>query len=257
MNCQKCMRSMSDAATEGLSEQVRAEFEAHVQKCSSCREEFERVNALVGAIDRGVVERAAIEPSAELATRVRRRIASEAAPSKWNWASWVPAVVCAATVVIAAAIFFPWPRGAKPSQVAKTTLATDSAAPASHEVQQRASGNGEAISASARPPGGFVARAQADKQHRMKHELTEPQVIVPAGEAETVFQLVAALQSGKLDGAKLVADLKSASQPIEIKPLVIEPLETTAQADDKGSGPGSDGKQKDFVSGEPTRGLVP
>ena len=58
-----------------------------------------------------------------------------------------------------------------------------------------------------------------------------PEVIVQPGQMEAVMQFAQMLNSGQIDGAKLLADLKAADQPLEvqpleIKPLVIAPLET-------------------------------
>lgn len=57
-----------------------------------------------------------------------------------------------------------------------------------------------------------------------------PEVIVEPGQMAAVMQFAQALKNGQIDGAKLLADLKAADQPLKIKPLVIAPLETPKPA---------------------------
>jgi len=63
-----------------------------------------------------------------------------------------------------------------------------------------------------------------------------------------VMQFAQALNSGQIDGAKLLADLKAANQPLKIKPL-----ETPELAGDKSSGTSEGGSEKNFVDSRESR----
>ncbi|HEV2490442.1 MAG TPA: hypothetical protein VGT03_11580 [Candidatus Acidoferrales bacterium] len=72
-----------------------------------------------------------------------------------------------------------------------------------------------------------------------------------------MMELAALLRNGKLDGAKLMAELQQANEPIEIKPLVIPLLDSTVQAQVKDSAPDGQATKREFVSGESAQGLLP
>jgi hypothetical protein len=65
---------------------------------------------------------------------------------------------------------------------------------------------------------------------------------------EAVMRFAQELNSGQIDGAKLLADLKAADQPLEIKPL-----KTPELAGDKASGTSEDGSEKNFVRSRESR----
>lgn len=255
MNCELCKMRMSDAAMDSLSMPQRAEFACHIQACGSCRMEFGRVQALLQTIDSSVMTQAAAEPSSDFIRQVRIRIAAESAPVHSRWRLWAPAAACATVVIIATAMWLVWPEGLKPDRALKTAAVNVSSIAVNHSAPSSASGVASipkkiAAIRSARP-------AAMRRRGRIKREQGAPEVVIPPGEAEAVLQLAAVLRSGKLDGAKLIAERKEAEKPIEIKPLVIPPLESTARDDKAGSLPSGTGTEEDFISDEPTPKLEP
>lgn len=257
MNCKRYKAWMADAATDGLLSRRRAEFEAHVGVCSACREEFARVGALVEAIDRGVAAQASIEPSPDFVARVRQRIAAEAAPTKMIWARWQPAAACAAVIFVAAAIWIIWPRAVMLHEVVSTKPPAASLAAANHAAPNTSGAGRGAIRPNPSPAAAAMRRVAVRSPRRIERQLETPRVIVPPGQEKALLQFAAALQSGKLDGAKLIAAQQEADQPIEIKPLVIPLLDSTAQEQDKIGAPDGQGSKRDFVRGESTQGLLP
>ncbi|HEV2340450.1 MAG TPA: hypothetical protein VGS15_01470 [Candidatus Acidoferrales bacterium] len=257
MTCERYQLWMTDAATGGLSAPQQTEFELHICECTRCREDYGRVRALLQEIDRGIVSRCDAAPSVEFLARVRRRITAESAPAKVIWSPWTPAAACAAVLVIASAIWMTWPRGAKPHGVASTKSGDTSLATASH-VAPDASGTGsEVVHTNPAPSVAAVRRIAARSSRRVERQPNALQVIVPPGQVKALMQLVAALQSGKIDGAKLLSEQQGADQPIDIKPLVIPLLDNTSQAQDRSSASDGQGAIREFVSGKSAQGLLP
>ncbi|HKW89138.1 MAG TPA: zf-HC2 domain-containing protein [Candidatus Acidoferrales bacterium] len=254
MNCVKCKAWMSEAATDGLSERRRAEFDAHVQSCAGCRAEFERTKALVLAIDGSVVGSVAGEPSPDFIARVRRWIATQTMSGKTTWPWAVPAIACAAAIILAVSFGQFWPRGNQPRSVQTPASGDSSLAAATHTEPSPPITLEHAGIRGGKAHDGAIREVAARKSQRVERE---PEVLVPPGQGEALLQFAAAIRSGKIDGVKLMADLKAAGQPIEIKPLVIAPLELSTEDENKDSGPGSIRTQKDFVSGMPIQSLEP
>jgi hypothetical protein len=79
----------------------------------------------------------------------------------------------------------------------------------------------------------------------------EPRVIVEPGQMQAILQLVAAMQRGQIEGAKLLAGEKKDVAPLEIQPLTIAPLQIAMLKDESepsaSSGSGDD--SKNFVNG--------
>jgi len=75
-----------------------------------------------------------------------------------------------------------------------------------------------------------------------------PEVIVQPGQMEAVMRFAQALNNGQIDGAKLLADLKAADQPLKI-----EPLKTPELAGDKSSGTSEGGSEQNFAPSKDSR----
>jgi hypothetical protein len=249
MSCERYQSWMTDAAADELQENRRTELENHVRECSACRQELQRVRTLMDAIDLGVTAQAAAEPSPRLMEQVRQRIRDEAPVAPWWNARWVPAVACTAVLIVAASVWALWPRSGawheltaslappSPAQAVRPAAAATTAKP-----KITAQGRGSMV-ALARPARRLNARRM--KLHLSAPEI--PEVIVLPGQMEAVMQFAQALNSGQIDGAKLLADLKAADQPLKIKPLVTPEL-----AGDKSNG-ASEGGSKNFVRSEDSR----
>jgi len=237
---------MTSAAADELPENRRTELENHVRECAACRQKFQRVRTLMEAIDLGVTAQSAAEPSPRLMEQVRQRVRNEAPVVPWWNARWVPAVACAAVLIVAASVWTLWPRTR-----ARHELTASSAAPSPIQAVRPA-----AVVTTAKPRitperrGSMVALARPARKlsaRRQPRVPEVPEVIVQPGQMEAVMQFAQALNSGQIDGAKLLADLKAADQPLEIKPL-----ETPELAGDKSNG-ASEGGSKNFVRSRDSR----
>lgn len=249
MTCERYQLWMTDAATGGLSAPQQTELDSHIYECTRCREDYGRVQTLLQEIDRGIVSRCDAAPSVDFLARVRRMIAAEGAPTKAIWAQWLPAAACAAVLLISSAIWMTWPRGAKPPA---RSLAT-----ANHAAPNTFGAGSEGVHANPALAVSAVRRNAARSSRRVERQSNALQVIVPPGQVKALMQLVAALQSGKIDGAKLLSEQQGADQPIDIKPLVIPLLENIAQAQGRSTAPDGQGPRRDFVSGESAQGFLP
>ncbi|HVB36102.1 MAG TPA: zf-HC2 domain-containing protein [Candidatus Acidoferrales bacterium] len=255
MSCERYRDWMPDAAADELPKNRRMELENHARECAACREELQRVRTLLEAIDLAVTAQSAAEPSPRLIEQVRQRVRDEALVVSWWNARWVPAVACAAVLIVAASVWTLWPRTG-----ARRELTVSSAAPSPVQAVRPA---GAATTAqpkiTLRRYGPMVALPRSVRRpyaRRIERRSAAPEVleiIVQPGQMEAVMQFAQALNSGQIDGAKLLADLKAVDQPLEIKPLVIAPLETPKLADDESTeGPAGSG-EKQFVNSERSR----
>jgi Putative zinc-finger len=251
-NCAQFRESMADAADAALSNNLRADFDAHLRDCAACREEFRRAQALRQAINDGLSASVAAEPSPQLIANVLRRIGEQQdrAPAWWSRSPWLTAAsACAALAIFLFAARTlhrfnrPLPNDAPSPIVASSTPSHSAASPNRSPVVE------SATSAPPRKPAPLFARHASSRE--LDHPAPEPEIIVEPGQMEAVFEFAAALQSGQIDGAKLLADQRQVAEPLEIKPLTIAPLKIAALADDAAppaSGGGESGN-KNFVAG--------
>jgi len=250
MNCERYRDWMTSAAADELPENRRIELEDHVRECAACRQEFQRVRTLLEAIDLAVTAQAAAEPAPRFMEQVRQRIREEASVAPWWNARWVPAVACAAVLIVAASIWTLWPRTGARHDV------TASSAPPSPVQAVRPAAVATAADPKITPErrGPMVALARparklnARRIERQRAAPEVPEVIVQPGQMEAVMRFAQELNSGQIDGAKLLADLKAADQPLKIKPL-----KTPELADDKASGTSEVGTERNFVRSKDSR----
>ncbi|MGC1106123.1 MAG: hypothetical protein WA876_06260 [Candidatus Acidiferrales bacterium] len=247
--CAQFRECMADAALSGS---FHTDLEAHVRDCAACREEFRRVQTLLQAINDGVSASVAAEPSSQLLANVRQRIASQQhrAPAWWSRSAWLTAAgacVALAIFLFAARTLHKFNRPLRdyaPSPIAASSTPGHSAA---------SPNRGPTVeSATSAPPRKSALVVVRHSSLRTLHcPASEPEIIVDPGQMQAILRFAAALQSGKIDGAKLLADQKQAAEPLEIKPLTIAPLKIAALTDDvapPASGSGESG-DKNFVAG--------
>lgn len=256
MSCERYRSWMTSAAADELPENRRTELENHARECAACRQELQRVRALLAAIDLGVTAQSAAAPSPRLIELVRRRIRDEAPVAPWWKARWVPAVACAAVLIVAASAWTLWPRtGARNELTASSVVSSPTqavrlaAAATTAKPKITAQGRGSMVTsmvALARPARRLNAR-RIDRQRAAPEVPEVPEVIVEPGQMEAVMRFAQELNSRQIDGAKLLADLKAADQPLKIKPL-----ETPELAGDKSNG-ASEGGNKNFVRSADSR----
>lgn len=251
MNCERYRSWMTDAAADELPENCRRELENHARECAACRQEFQRVRTLFAAIDLGVTAQSAAEPSPRFMEQVRQRVRDEAPVASWWKARWVPALACASALIVAASVWTLWPRTG-----AQHELTASSAPPSPVQAVRPAAVVTPKPKITPERHGSVVALARPARRLNARRiarrpaapEIPEvPEVIVEPGQMEAVMRFAQALNSGQIDGAKLLADLKAADQPLKIKPL-----ETPELSGDKPNG-ASEGGSKNFVRSEDSR----
>jgi len=256
MSCERYRDWMTSAAADELPESRAAELQSHVHECAACRQELQRVRTLFAAIDLGVTAQTAAEHSPRLMEQVRQRIRDQASVTPWWNARWVQAVACAAVLVVAASIWTLWPRTG-----ARHELTASSARPSPVQAVRPAAAATEKPKITPQRHGSMVTsmvalarpvrktNARRIERQRAAPEITEvPEVIVQPGQMEAVMRFAQALNSRQIDGAKLLADLKAADQPLDIRPL-----KTPELADDKASGTSEGGSEKNFIRSKDSR----
>ena len=246
-NCARFRESMLDAASGAPPGSLRADFDAHARDCAACREEFQRVQALLRSIDDGVRTSLAVEPSPQLVARVRQQLAAQSAPAPawWSRNAWIAAAgACAAlaTLLLVARTLhrFDQPHvghAASPVAVFLTPSRSPMATSRRPVVE----------SARTIPP---RKSARHSSLRTPRPSAPEPQVIVEPGQMQAILQLVAAEQRGQIDGAKLLAGEKKAVAPLEIQPLTIAPLQIATLKDESepSASDGSGDDSKNFVN---------
>ena len=251
--CGRVRRWMSDAASGLLSESRRGEFEKHIGDCAACRAEFARVENLLGRIDESLRIGLAVEPSPKLVLSVRESIAAEsqtvASPAGWlKRNSWLSAAgVCAAAAALL--IFMVAHRANRPADNFATHPQVANSAPAPVSVPPSRGVSAENIPSRAftAPSHGLStenisprapAHSPVNKSHvaltrhespriRRRHS-TEPEVIVQPGQMQAIFQFIAEMQKGEINGAEIEKGMHEAQKPLHIEPLKIAPLDASA-----------------------------
>lgn len=209
-----------------------AGLELHLAGCARCREELEELRRTLALVDSDLRQLVAVEPSPELAVRIRRA-AAEAEPQTTSRPVWLwPALAAAAALMLAVAIV----TRREPTQPSVTTIEgrAQDATPTPGPARTTASVPVPAPVAAAHAVARDHARA-ADARRPVAP--SEPEIIVPPGGAEALVRLLARLDRDKLVPPVLasvdrpspdLAELRS----IDIPPLEIVPLDP---AEDRGT----------------------
>jgi hypothetical protein len=226
---------------------------AHLAKCADCRADFAAQRALQEQITNGIAAMVADEPSPALLTRVRARIAAEGSSRSTNWMQWLFAGV---TVAAFAAVSM-WIIG-RPSRRLNGTqdspMQSASSAPSLPAPMPKLEPKQVASQIPAQPKPNVLHK------HRQVRSVSHPnlprvaptiakaseplitetannqssEIIVPAGQREAVLRLVNALRTGRVDAASLIRT----TQPGEVTPLAIAPLEVKPLNGGSGDGSG-------------------
>lgn len=126
MNCQRAQEQMSERLDGLLAGQQAQAFEAHLQGCALCRQEWAELEAswrLLGQLPE-------LEPGPLFRARVWEKIRQQpdSAPSMWNWRSWlVPALTFG--VLLLGWQFLVRPPRPEPGATPSATLAVEVARP--------------------------------------------------------------------------------------------------------------------------------
>ncbi len=220
MDCERYRKNLTDIALGAMESRRQAEFAAHLAVCAGCHAALERERRLLAAIDIGIAASVAAEPSPEFAARVRQRLEQKSLSARSRFSTWVPATAVALVVLGVVAVWLARRRPVVPGTPEPPAVASQQrptvTAPAA-EAASRARPSRPTEQA-ATPRGATPARGHLKQ---VVAQVAEPEVLVPPGQHEAVLQLYAALRSGRVDPASLVAP----SAPLEPAELKIAPLE--------------------------------
>jgi negative regulator of sigma E activity len=250
-NCARVRDWIVDAAAGSLAERRRDEFGTHISGCAACREEFQRAQMLLRAIDESVRASVAAEPSPQLAANVRQMMAAQKqrAPIWSRRNAWLTgAGACAALAVFLFAVMTlhrfdrPVPGHTRSPAVASSMPNSGATAPKRNAAVE------SATPAQSRKPELVAARRKSPHSIR-RRGAAEPEIIVQPGQMQAVLQFVAEVQKGKINGAEIEAEIKASEKPLEIKPLVIPPLKTPPIGDTAEGAAASD-RDQNLTSGQ-------
>jgi hypothetical protein len=232
MACERYEDALTEAAAGAP---PAAGLESHLAVCARCRQELEELRRTLALVDSDLRQLVAVEPSPELAVRIRRA-AAEAGPQATSRPVWLwPALAAAAALMLAVAFL----ARREPSQTqvatAESRVPQPTTSPESANKIPSAPEGPRAVTARPVPPD--HARA-ADTRRPVAP--SEPEIIVPPGEAEALLRLVARLNRERLAAPVMGA----AGQPspdlaepgsveigsIDIQPLEIVPLDPAESA---------------------------
>jgi len=230
MDCQKrskqVIEQMKNFALGELSPKSELELLAHVGECEACREAYDRARAVRALVDDSVEALVAAEPSAQFMTRLRARLASEPAPSRWNWDvrklfenqsgerfSYLAGAFVLATMLMFAIVGSPRRHIAAPSSVESlgTSFEPPIAPKPASEISNR-SMNPE------RPRKPSSARLVSSAN-------SQPEVLVPKGQLLAVAELYEVTRSSHVNPGQIYAVQEEPQKPLEVKPIEITPLE--------------------------------
>jgi len=178
-------------------------------------------------MDRGIRDTVAAEPSPEFAARVLRRVQQERASAQSWSAGWFPAMAGALAVLVLSAVWL-----VRHELPHSTT--SPSARNAPIEQRSRAAETTQAAISQAEPVRPATHVRGRESVRPATAEANQPEVLVPRGEEAAVLRLYAAVWSGRVDVASLVAEsppLKPAE--IRVAPLAVTPLGAATKAGER------------------------
>jgi hypothetical protein len=218
MACKRYRDALSDVAA-GVP--ASADALAHLASCEACHAELAALRGALAAADDELAQLRVAEPSPDLTARIRTALAesAEAAPG-WRL-GWGLTLAAAAAVVVATV--FVAQRAPRPEPPATQA----DRAPA-HETRRATPAPETVVPGSARRSHPVESRPRTSNPPRTARA-REPEVLVPAGEAEALVRLAASLRRRSVTPESLlVADLSAPlAEPKvgEIRPIEIVPLD--------------------------------
>jgi len=251
MECRRYQRWLADKALGALDARRDAELAAHLAACSGCRAALDREQLLFAAIDRGVTKCVAASPSAEMAVRIRQRVATVAvaelrtAVTAWWFGSrhWVLVAAAAALMLALGPLWRIHRRTVERQEATKSAAAR----PTPHLGQPLpALATAGGVGVGSKPGGSPVNRTVTTRvatrrgQARvLRTSPAEPEVLVDKEEAALVLQLYYSanhLPAGDGASAHLSAeperDADGNLAALQIPPLQITALEPTPDSEE-------------------------
>jgi hypothetical protein len=230
MDCQKkyeqVVEQMKNFALGKMSPKRELELLAHVADCESCGKAYDHAKAVRALLDDSVEAFLAAEPSAQFMTRLRARLASEPAPSRWNWEvrkffevqsgerlSYAVSAFVLATILIFAMIRSPRCHVAAPSSLEDPGTSFASTIPA------RPTAKTSNIARNLERPG------KPSSARLFSSPNPQPEVLVPKGQLLAVAEFYEVTRSSRVNAGQIYAAQEEPQEPLEMKPIEITPLE--------------------------------
>jgi hypothetical protein len=259
MACKRYQGALSDLAAGGP---AAADVEAHLQSCEACRAELLALRQALAAADEELARLLRVEPSPELAVRLRAVLAEPEASRSWRFGWLWPAAGVGAAFLVALALLTTRDRSPR----AASPLTTGSGAAVG-------SGPAGAASAHATPPGSLGDREEprsplgtamvssSASPTRVAHaseptplpvsdlspssvtgatRLIKAEVLVPPGQEDALVRFAVDLQRRQVElGSLLVADVEAPlPEPgdidltlLDTRPLDTAPLDHSSPSD--------------------------
>jgi hypothetical protein len=198
---------------------------AHLERCASCSEVWERERSLFSLTDDGLRGMANAEVPASLLPGLRGRLDQEAAPRTTLFPTWALATAVAFMVLAAS-----WVWRTQWSGVPRLPDGNPQIAVTGHLDEESL-----AATVAADPAGGARARPQRTKQERKASDavatgaMLEPEILVPPDEREALAKFLTGLPQRQEAAQVLIRPAEVSPdtpiEPLQIAGLNIEPLE--------------------------------
>jgi len=230
MDCQKkseqVAEQMKNFALGKMSPKRELELLRHVAECEYCREAYHHAKAVRAVVDDSVEAFVAAEPSAQFMTRLRARLASEPAPSHWNWDVWkflenrsgerfsyLAGAFVLATILIVAMVRSPYRHVTVRSSADGPETSFASTIPARPAVEIS-----NTIRNLERPRKPSSAKLVSSPSSQLA-------VLVPKGQLLAVAEFYEVTRSSRVNAGQIYAAQEEPQEPLEVKPIEITPLE--------------------------------
>jgi hypothetical protein len=220
MACERFRDALSEHAA---GEPAAPELGAHLPECEGCRLELEGLRRALALADAELGNLLSAVPSPELAARIRTAVARDPAAPAWRPGFW-PSLAAAAAALLAVVGLValrdePSRSRAAATQAQRAPEALEKPAPPSPP---------EARTLAPKERGALVRAALPSPRRVAQAPAVEPEVLVPADQAEALLRFAAGLRQRSLaPGSLLVADLNAPlpeARDVQIRPLEIVPL---------------------------------
>jgi hypothetical protein len=231
MACERHRDALSDLAAGAVASPA---LEAHLASCEACRVEREELRRALAAADDELGNLLSAAPSPELAARIRTAVSGAPAASAWRPGFWLAFGGATAALLVALGLL-----AQRKEQSVSTAVATQT-----QHAADAVEGPAPAVepttpaTASTTPVAPAIAAVRSERVRAAvsfpspgapRTLAAEPEVLVPAGEAEALLRFAAHLrQRSVTPRSLLVADLNAPlaeSTDVQIRPIEIVPLD--------------------------------
>jgi hypothetical protein len=217
-------------------------LEAHLAACEACRLELDELRRALAIADAELGSLLSAAPSAELAARIRTALSEAPVAASWR-PFWLPFAAVAAALLLALGVFALRDRQSSSTGVALSAQRAADAVERPTTTGERTPPAVEPAAPVLEPPAAVASASSATPAIRpapvrptassarpgtSRAPAVEPEVLVPAGEAEALLRFAATVQRRSVTPASLlVADLNAPlaeSSDLAIRPIELVPL---------------------------------